>query len=702
MSATRIGRYEILRPLGRGAMGIVYLARDPAIDRVIALKTIRFDAPSPSFNREEAQARFLKEAKISGRLQHPHIVTIFDVGEDQGVLYLAMEFVSGGALSQKLTDPVPLPVGDRIRVVTEVADALAHAHERGVIHRDIKPANILLTESLSAKVTDFGIGKLLTGDSELTSTGQMVGSPAYMSPEQIRGEKVDVRSDIFSLGVVLYQAVTGKKPFPAESLTTLVFQILNQEPTDPLLHQADLPPELSQVLRRCLAKRRDDRYTDASLLAEDLRLLLGVAPVASTAALSESRARRVLAAAQAMAEPQATVNLGTLGNAPGTPPAVPASIPAPAAPLSASYPGVTAATSAMPTPPEAPRGVSASGTGSFGPRTTTGTGSRTAYGEPARRPLVVALVAAAGLVLLATAGYFAYRATMGAMGSFGGPGTEPTPVPSVPPPVVSPGGTVVPDVTPGPDGTPGAEPTPAVPVEVPTETIRVVESPLPTRHVPPTPTPAYRPTATPVPTASPTPPPAATPTAAPLKTAHYTFVVRRSVKVNVSPSQARVFLDGRYIGISDDWDGKGGGALLAFSQEGKHRLRFAYPGYRDLLMDLVVAAGGVEDEIELDQEMSKGTPDGPTGPGGKLRGPNYRTQGVVNFQVDPPDAFVTLDGKALGPASKFAREPLILREMRVYDIILAAPGREGKELRVIVSPDADDDTAEIKEKLKPQ
>lgn len=697
MSATRIGRYEILRPLGRGAMGIVYLARDPAIDRVIALKTIRFDAPSPSFDRDEAQARFLKEAKISGRLQHPHIVTIFDVGEDGGTLYLAMEFVSGGALSQKLTDPVPLPVGDRIRVVAEVADALAHAHERGVIHRDIKPANILLTESLSAKVTDFGIGKLLVGDSELTSTGQMVGSPAYMSPEQIRGEKVDVRSDIFSLGVVLYQAVTGKKPFPAESLTTLVFQILNQEPTDPLLHQADLPPELSQVLRRCLAKKREDRYPEASLLAEDLRLLLGVAPVASTAAMSESRARRVRQAAQAMAEPQATVNLGTAaglsGAAPAGPPPVSASLAGPAAPLSASYPSGTAATAAMPAPPEAPRGVSASGTGSVG-RTTGGTASRTAYGKPAPRPLAVAVGAGAGLVLLATVAVFAWRAALGPLSAGEG---EPTPLPVLTPP---PATAVVPEGTPGVELTPLPGETPSLPVEVPTETIRVVESPLPTRAVPPTPTPYHRPTPTPVPTAVPTPPPP-TPEPAAARPAHFTFVVQRRVKVNVSPSQARVFLDGRYVGISDDWDGSGGGSLLAFALEGKHRLRFAYPGYRDLLVDLVVSASAVEDEIELDQEMTKGTPEGSTGPGGKFRGPNYQTQGVLHLKVDPPNASVTLDGKSLGPASRYENEPLVLREMRVYELILAAPGRQGKALRVIVSPEADDGSVDVKEKLKP-
>ena len=238
-------------------MGVVYLARDPQIERTLALKTVRFDGPSQSFSISEAKARFLKEAKISGRLQHPNIVTVFDVGEDEGVLYLAMEYISGGALNQRLTDGLEFPIPERIRILSEVADALAHAHQRGVIHRDVKPANILLTEASVAKVTDFGIGKLLTGDTDLTSTGQMVGSPAYMSPEQIRGDKLDVRSDIFSLGVVLYQTLTLKKPFPADTLTTLVYQILNNEPDDPLVHNGELPPEITEIALKCLAKDRE-------------------------------------------------------------------------------------------------------------------------------------------------------------------------------------------------------------------------------------------------------------------------------------------------------------------------------------------------------------------------------------------------------------------------------------------------------------
>ena len=252
-------------------MGVVYLARDPQIERELALKTIRFDEGEKSFSADEAKARFLKEARISGRLQHPHIVTVFDVGEDQGTLFLAMELVQGGSFSQRLADPAGFPLRDRIRVVAEVAEALAHAHERGVLHRDVKPANILLTPHLSAKVTDFGIGKLLSGDTELTSTGQMVGSPAYMSPEQIKGDKLDARTDIFSLGVVLYQALTLRKPFPADTLTTLVYQILHEEPADPAVVSRDLPEGLGRssasasrrTARTATSTRRSSRATSA-------------------------------------------------------------------------------------------------------------------------------------------------------------------------------------------------------------------------------------------------------------------------------------------------------------------------------------------------------------------------------------------------------------------------------------------------------
>ncbi|MBK9089400.1 MAG: serine/threonine protein kinase [Holophagales bacterium] len=400
MNPARIGRYEILRPLGKGAMGVVYLARDPQIERTLALKTVRFDGPSQSFSVSEAKARFLKEAKISGRLQHPNIVTVFDVGEDEGVLYLAMEYISGGALNQRLTDGLDFPIPERIRILSEVADALAHAHQRGVIHRDVKPANILLTEASVAKVTDFGIGKLLTGDTDLTSTGQMVGSPAYMSPEQIRGDKLDVRSDIFSLGVVLYQTLTLKKPFPADTLTTLVYQILNNEPDDPLVHNGELPPEITEIALKCLAKDREQRYGDAAELADDLRAVIGIVPLVSTSGLTESkvgRARKQAAVAAVAAPPTMQMPAGTSPRA---------------------LTGTQVSASGGP-----PTDVS-------GSRRMTRTGGRTSTTSSQHSPAAMAGAAAGGLVLagIVVGGFFFLR-SQGLFGR-GGPPPAVAPVPT--------------------------------------------------------------------------------------------------------------------------------------------------------------------------------------------------------------------------------------------------------------------------------
>ena len=637
----RIGRYEIVRPLGRGAMGVVYLARDPQIERELALKTIRFDSGEKGMDVSEAKARFLKEARISGRLQHPFIVTIFDVGEDAGNLYLAMEYVPGGSFSQKLADPNGLPLFDRIRIVAEVAEALGHAHERGVLHRDVKPANILLTPALTAKVTDFGIGKLLTGDTDLTSTGQMVGSPAYMSPEQIRGEKLDARTDIFSLGVVLYQALTLRKPFPADTLTTLVYQILHEEPPAPGIIKSDLPAEMTGIVRKCLAKARADRYGDAGEVAAELRALLGYSPVASTAGLSESKVKR--------AQPEAP-------------------------------PTVAGPTVAMP-PPVPPRE-------SESPTITTGQrmgdlakkSEAPAKGGPgaAKASPYLALAAVLGLAIVAAAA-FLFRSPP----KSGEGGTASAPAPKA--------------------STQGPAPLAST---ASTGSIKVVETPVATSPASgePSPVPTRRPRVRPtavagsaVAASGASSGPAPAPTARP---ADLSYAVKRLVKINVSPSQARVFLDGKCIGISDDWDGAGGGALLSFTVEGNHRLRFAYPGYRDLNVDLAVKSGAVEDRIEIDTEMQKGAPEGPTGPEGKLRRPNYRTVRPVNLNVEPADATVSVNGRELGPASKWAKEDLIFADQAVYDVVLSAPGHEPLTVRVLSAPTAGEVRAVIKEKLK--
>ncbi len=677
MQPDKIGRYVILRTLGRGAMGVVYLARDPQIERELALKTIRFDEGEKSFSADEAKARFLKEAKISGRLQHPHIVTVFDVGEDQGMLYLAMELVQGGSFSQRLADTAGFPIRERVRVVAEVAEALAHAHERGVLHRDIKPANILLTPALSAKVTDFGIGKLLTGDTELTSTGQMVGSPAYMSPEQIKGDKLDARTDIFSLGVVLYQALTLRKPFPADTLTTLVYQILHEEPADPAVVAGDLPEGLATIVRKCLAKDRANRYVDAGELADELRGALGFSPVGSTASFSESRLKRGRSSPSSPAMPPLSPQSPHASMAPTA--AMPVTAPGPvgAAPLPATAP-IPASDSESPTITTGRRmgelAVKAEG--------------RVPGPAGKKKGLSPAVLGAAGLA--------AVLAVVGAvlLSKKGGPPTDETA--GAPAPVAS-SATTAP-AAPTSSAAPAASaPSSAGPA------VAVVETPA--AAPPPTAVPAKKPRSRPAAgsEAASAPAPKTAPAKAPAqKAADLTVTVRRFLKVNVSPSQARVFLDGNYIGISDDWDDAGGGSLLTFNLEGQHRLRICYPEYRDLVVDVVVRSTASDDKVTIEQELVKGTPDGPTGPEGKFRRPNYKTVGAVLFNVDPPDAIVSVNGKDYGPASKWAKEEMQFRDMAVYQIGLAAPGYEPKTVRLMVAPTTGEIRATIKERLKKQ
>ena len=694
MSPEQIGRYIILRTLGRGAMGVVYLARDPQIERELALKTIRFDTGEKSFGVDEAKARFLKEARISGRLQHPHIVTVFDVGEDQGTLFLAMELVQGGSFAQRLSDAAGFPLRDRIRVVAEVAEALAHAHERGVLHRDVKPANILLSPTLSAKVTDFGIGKLLTGDTDLTSTGQMVGSPAYMSPEQIKGEKLDARTDIFSLGIVLYQALTLRKPFPADTLTTLVYQILHEEPMDPGLVTNEVPEGMKDIIRKCLAKDRANRYSDAGELADDLREILGFSPVGSTAGLSESKVKRV------RSSPGAPPPVAPLAV-----PATPASM-APTAAVRVSPPVGSlpedAGSTAVPARPPMPAAATPVAD-SESPTITTGRrmGEVMAKGAGAAAPpptltkkRISPFVLGGGLLAIAVVVLAVLALSKKSEKEVGElppvptslpAASVPAPLPTQPPPVSK---------APGASGASTAGPAVAV-VETPARDASPTVTPTKKARVKPTAEPEAATAAAAVPTA---------PKAPAQKPADLTVTVRRFLRIDVSPSQARVYLDGRYIGISDDWDDGGGGSLLAFNLEGTHRVRLCAPDYRDLRVDLIVRSTATDDKVTIDRKLEKGTPDGPTGPTwlseGKLKRPNYRTVRDAVFNVEPPEALVSVNGREVGPASKFAKEDLQFADMAVYEVLLTAPGYQSKSLRILVGPAAGEVRANIKEKLK--
>ena len=265
---TKAGRYQIISELGRGSMGIVYQGFDPVIGRTVAVKTMLTEGLTPA-EFEDFKARFQREAQSAGVLTHPNIVTVYDFGEDEGILYLAMEFLEGKSLQDLVEEQTVLPVETIAPMYEQVCSALDHAHAHKVIHRDIKPANIMILDSGLVKVTDFGIAKMMSMG--MTQAGQILGTPNYMSPEQVKGRQIDGRSDIFALGVVLYELVTGEKPFGGQNITTVIYKIINENPIPPRELDATIHPGLSYVIQKALAKNPDERYQTCRELAEDLK-----------------------------------------------------------------------------------------------------------------------------------------------------------------------------------------------------------------------------------------------------------------------------------------------------------------------------------------------------------------------------------------------------------------------------------------------
>jgi serine/threonine-protein kinase len=263
----RLGRYEIVAELGKGAMGTVYKANDPLLERTVALKTINVAVSAEEM--AEYEARFYQEAKAAGGLNHPNIVTIYDVGKTGTLPYLAMEYLEGSELNAMLRQSKPLAPAHAVEIAAQVADGLAYAHERGVVHRDVKPANIMVVRGGLVKIADFGVARMRS--SELGADRDVVGSPRYMSPEQLLRKRAEHRSDIFSLGVVLYEMLTGVPPFTGADLNAIVVQIVNAEPPPPGRSVADLPETLDSIVMKALAKAPEDRYQSARELAADLR-----------------------------------------------------------------------------------------------------------------------------------------------------------------------------------------------------------------------------------------------------------------------------------------------------------------------------------------------------------------------------------------------------------------------------------------------
>jgi eukaryotic-like serine/threonine-protein kinase len=263
----QLGRYQVQSELGRGAMGVVYRARDPLIDRTVAIKTIRVDLPADELALFEA--RFFTEVRAAGSLNHANIVTIHDAGKEGGLVYVAMELLDGPSLAELLASHTPVPPARIASIGAQIADALAYAHGRGIVHRDVKPANIIVVRDRLPKLTDFGVARL--PNAATTLGGTLIGSPKYMSPEQVSAQQVDGRSDVFSLGVVLYELLTGEAPFTGDNLHAVMRRVVHHEPPAPAQLNPRVPTALDAIVRRAMAKNPDHRYPSAREFAKDLK-----------------------------------------------------------------------------------------------------------------------------------------------------------------------------------------------------------------------------------------------------------------------------------------------------------------------------------------------------------------------------------------------------------------------------------------------
>ena len=264
-----LGRYEIVAELGKGAMGVVYRANDPMLNRMVAIKTINTEEAGHE-GMAEYEARFYTEAKAAGGLNHPNIIIIYDIGKSGHLVYMAMEYIQGKELREWLADGKPLPIAQAVDIAAQVAEGLAYAHQHQVVHRDIKPANIMITPEGRAKIADFGIARMRSSETR-TQTGVILGSPKYIAPEQVVGKRADHRSDIFSLGVILYECITGATPFNGEGLSALMYQITNHDPAPPSSSNSQVPVMLDYIVAKVLTKAPEGRYQSAADFANDLR-----------------------------------------------------------------------------------------------------------------------------------------------------------------------------------------------------------------------------------------------------------------------------------------------------------------------------------------------------------------------------------------------------------------------------------------------
>lgn len=664
-------------------MGEVYLAEDPQIDRQLAIKTVRL-AGRPQ-EVEDRKKRLLREARAAGRMLHPNIVTLFDAGEAEGLLFLAFEYVEGTDLAGRLDSGDRPSLGEVLRIGRQTAQALDYAHGQGIVHRDVKPSNILLDRAGRVKVADFGIAKMAGQNTELTVSGSVMGSPQYLSPEQIRGEDLDGRSDIFSLGVLLYEILSGKRPFAGDTITTLVYQILHVEPP-PISELRSVPPRLEALLRRMLAKDPADRPAAAGEVARELAVLEAelpdetlsarAAPLEATYALPKKSSGAVVPPPPPFAGPPA------LGTVPASPPTTPSIPPPPAAvPRPAPHP-----IAPLPVRP--------------------GVGQGAAAVAPVRsRSTATWGIIAFGLLLvaaLAGAGYMIFQRlrpqepvqtvaqTPGQEATPGPPATTgaETPSQSFPEERQSPPRTAEPRVE---DRritaeTPAVMPTPSRP-----ENQRL--PPAPSETTAPVPAPRNEPVpAEPVPEPSPEPEPdAPSPSAV---AADRTVKTGLTVVFRVVPPDAFVLVEGRVLGMARNYSGQKGTQTYTFPGPGTYLVKIKKDGMNDVKIAVEASNRGGTTPIVANllareaEELDATELD------------TVRVQKAVAFRVRPPVAAVLVDGQPVGPARQYSGGVLrgggwLELAPGHHRISIVAPGHRRKDIRVEVTPTADKERERI-------
>ncbi len=674
-----VGRYRIEKFLGAGAMGEVYLALDPQIDRKLAIKTVRLAGRPQEI--DERKKRLLREARAAGRLLHPNIVTLFDAGEAEGLLYLAFEFIEGSDLGARLEAGERPSLRQVLRIVRQAAEALDYAHGQGIVHRDIKPSNLLLDPAGRVKVADFGIAKMAGQSTELTIAGSVMGSPQYLSPEQVRGEDLDGRSDLFSLGVVLYELLSGQRPFNGETITTLVYQILHVEPP-PVSELRAVPPRLEELLRRMLAKDRDDRVATAGEVARELAFIEGElteetlsAPAGSGPFEATKLLPRQSAAGTAPAMPPPPPAFrSTRGTVPASPPTTP-SVPPPL-PMT-------------PPPPMAPAPVATSRRSAFWVvipiaavlLVAAGAGAWFLFLRPRNQPEAAPQTAqsAPAPALPATPD--------GAMGTASPtPSSPPSQTPAQVP--TQPGPAVKQETRPPASGTAKGTATPPAPS--PAQPGVASRPPEPPSGQPAEPEPSAR-----EPEPAPAPAPAAVDADRSLRTG-------LQVAFRVSPPDAFVLVDRTVIGQAQDYSGLKGKQTYTFPGPGSYLVKLRKPGMKDLRIAVEAGATGGTTPISARLEPLAATETDVT----DLQ--TVRVREAVAFRVQPPGAEVLVDGQPMGPARRFSGGRLLRGRGEWLElspgkhrISLTSPGFRQRDISVEVVATAEKERDRIDVTLVP-